>query len=343
MVGHCGGRRWSRRWSRRWRQRFNGRLNCSWRGRTQRCCQKCRQPARLIDVIASDNLVTRNGAYVPVTPESLTPATTWLALAFRAKLGAIGAGAWLRLGARRTLLPGVLTRLCPGILSRVLSGLVPRLLPDVLALLGALVLGTTLLWPRLTFRPVMTFGTILAIIALITLGSFKTFRAFGAILAVLTFRAITIAALRRIAGLGNANGISVVGNIRLVHAGMHALGNAAMDRRILPEIVIAIAVFAVFKGAWQDAVGLLILGLGCSNQTEIMLRMLQQAFARNRIASDLRVAGQLRVLLSDVLGCTPDLHIGSIGLVAARQWIGPLAVRPSPHTPVLTWSHLSLM
>jgi len=57
------------------------------------------------------------------------------------------------------------------------------------------------------------------------------------------------------------------------------------------------------------------------DQAEIVFGVLIVAFRGNRIAGTLRVSGELEIFLGDVGGVASDLHVRSVGLVHARQWI----------------------
>ena len=82
--------------------------------------------------------------------------------------------------------------------------------------------------------------------------------------------------------------------------------------------------------------------LGGGDDAKIVLGVLEVAFRPDGIAGGVRVAGKLQVLLADVVGSAPDLHIRPVRLVGARERIGTLAVVivvASTHTLVLTRSH----
>jgi hypothetical protein len=57
------------------------------------------------------------------------------------------------------------------------------------------------------------------------------------------------------------------------------------------------------------------------DQAEIVFGVLIVAFRGNRIAGTLRVSGELEIFLGDVGGVASNLHVRSVGLVHARQWI----------------------
>jgi len=84
------------------------------------------------------------------------------------------------------------------------------------------------------------------------------------------------------------------------------------------------------------------------DQAEIMLGVLIVIFGGDRVAGTLRVAGKLQVFLGDVGSIAPDLHVRSVGLVHARQWILVMVMMmtataftavATPHALVLTVSH----
>jgi hypothetical protein len=82
------------------------------------------------------------------------------------------------------------------------------------------------------------------------------------------------------------------------------------------------------------------------DQAEIMLGVLIVVFGGDRIAGALRVAGELEIFFGNVRGIAPDLHVRSVGLVHARQWILVVVMMvttftavATPHALVLTVSH----
>lgn len=118
-------------------------------------------------------------------------------------------------------------------------------------------------------------------------------------------------------------------------------GEPVVDDRILVIIIIRFRI----AGANEARLGLILCLLGCGDDPEVVLRMLEIAFRSNRVARCLGVARQLQVFLPDMLGRAPDLNIGSIGLVGSCQRIGAFAVSSAdivvvaaPHTLILTRS-----
>jgi hypothetical protein len=82
------------------------------------------------------------------------------------------------------------------------------------------------------------------------------------------------------------------------------------------------------------------------NQTKIMLGVLVVVFGGNRIAGALRVARELKIFFGNVRGVTPDLHVRSVGLIHAGQWIlvvmmmvATFTAVATPHALILTVSH----
>src|SRR6202521_2491332 len=81
------------------------------------------------------------------------------------------------------------------------------------------------------------------------------------------------------------------------------------------------------------------------DEAEIVLGVLQIAFRRDGIARGLRIARELHILLGDVVGGAPDLHVGAVRLVHARQRIVTAATAAAaaaiagPHALLLSVSH----
>jgi hypothetical protein len=81
-----------------------------------------------------------------------------------------------------------------------------------------------------------------------------------------------------------------------------------------------------------------------------MFGVLVVAFGGDRITGALRVTGELEILLGDVGGVASDLHLWSVGLVHARQWIlvvmmmvaatAAFTAVTTPHALILTVSHV---
>jgi hypothetical protein len=52
-----------------------------------------------------------------------------------------------------------------------------------------------------------------------------------------------------------------------------------------------------------------------------MLGVLIVIFGGDRVTGTLRIAGELEIFFGNVRSIAPDLHVRSVGLVHARQWI----------------------
>ena len=79
-----------------------------------------------------------------------------------------------------------------------------------------------------------------------------------------------------------------------------------------------------------------------SDQSEVVLRVLQVTFRHDRIAGRLSIARELQILFADMMGGAPDLYVRPIRLVGARKRIWTfsiIVVVASTHTLVLTRSH----
>ena len=88
--------------------------------------------------------------------------------------------------------------------------------------------------------------------------------------------------------------------------GREAVGNTT-------EIAVVVGVFREgFAGhAWIKAGGLLLGLLRRRDQPEIMLGMLKITLRHDRVARGLRVARQLKVFFTYVMGCSPNFDIGT--------------------------------
>src|SRR5690606_32869656 len=83
----------------------------------------------------------------------------------------------------------------------------------------------------------------------------------------------------------------------------------------------------------------------------VVLGVLEVVLRHHTVTGALRVARQCRVFLGDLLRGSPDVHVGPVALIAARQRIGALAATivvivvaiviaaASAHAPVLLWPH----
>jgi len=72
--------------------------------------------------------------------------------------------------------------------------------------------------------------------------------------------------------------------------------------------------------------GLAELFLGCGNQAEVMLGMLEVVFGGDRVTGTLRIARQLYVFFGDQRRVTADFDVGAIRFEDTRQGILAFAV-----------------
>ena len=108
-----------------------------------------------------------------------------------------------------------------------------------------------------------------------------------------------------------------------------------------------IVVFIRLRGLNARLIAVLQLLLGCRDNAEIVLSVLQIILGKNRVARGLGVAGELEIFLRDVRRITPDFHIRSVGFEVPAQRVDVLA--PAIVVPaalavlvVLVWSHRSI-
>ena len=227
----------------------------------------------------------------------------------------------------------------------------------VTAVLRTTILGTTILGRAVLERAVLVAVTIAPAVSIIVLLTIT--------LGPITLRTITllpilpiglrllilIAILARLVGLATPVivGLPILEWLRgggLRRRNGHALGRRGETIRQRVEIVVAIVVLlGLFAGGPLVAVGGLLLGLlRGGDQPKIMLGVLQVALGHHGIARRLGVARQLQILFANVVGGTPDLNVGSIGLVGPRKRVRAFAIAAvviisATHTLVLTRSH----
>jgi hypothetical protein len=148
-------------------------------------------------------------------------------------------------------------------------------------------------------------------------------------LVLLRIRLMLLLRLRLVAGLRRAG-----------HGGVVGL------RRLEPFLAVIVAEVGIVG----TRIGLLMLlevrillrelRLGRGDQAEIVLRVLEVALGGDRVAGRLRVARELYVLVGNVMGGAPDLHVRSVGFIDAGERIVIAPIAPA-HTLVvlMTISH----
>jgi hypothetical protein len=90
-------------------------------------------------------------------------------------------------------------------------------------------------------------------------------------------------------------------------------------------IVVAVTAFAIFVAVVALEAFLHLRLCGC-NDTVVVFGMLQVVFGHDAVAGALGVAGELRILLGDVLGSAANFYVGAGAIVAPRQRISALTV-----------------
>ena len=111
------------------------------------------------------------------------------------------------------------------------------------------------------------------------------------------------------------------------------------------EIVVRVVFLRLDLFARLTLVSELSLLLGLlrgSDQSEVVLRVLQVTFRHDRIAGRLSIARELQILFADMMGGAPDLYVRPVRPVGARKRIWTfsiIVVVASTHTLVLTRSH----
>lgn len=119
------------------------------------------------------------------------------------------------------------------------------------------------------------------------------------------------------------------------------------DRRLRFRAValalVVTLVHLVVVGATGIAAGIgrASLLLGAGDDPEIVFAVLEIVFGRDGVAGRLRVAGELRVLVGDVLRRAANFDVWAVGFVRARQRIRTFRPVAAAHPSILVWSHRS--
>ena len=186
--------------------------------------------------------------------------------------------------------------------------------------------------------------------------------AWPVVLAIVLLRAIRIMAVRGLAAVAGFVGLPIVEGplvarlvglrLRLLRGLLrrrgHLLGRRGEAVGQALEIVVAVVVgLDLFAGlALVAELRLLLRQLRGSDEPEVVLGMLEIALRHHRIPRRLRVAGELKVLLADVVSRPPDLDVRPVRLVGPSQRIGTPAIAAAvvvvvatAHTLVLARSH----
>lgn len=105
------------------------------------------------------------------------------------------------------------------------------------------------------------------------------------------------------------------------------------------EIIVFVAIVYFFAVLAIAQLGLLLRGLGGRDDAKIMFGVLQIAFGHHGIARGLRVASQLQIFFSDMLGRATNFHVRAVRFIGPRQRTGAFSIVSTAHTFVLTGSH----
>jgi len=106
-------------------------------------------------------------------------------------------------------------------------------------------------------------------------------------------------------------------------------------------IVFEVVAFALSGRPLLTALYERLCSLRSGNKSEVMFRVLQIIFRRDRIAARMSVSRELKVFFRHVMRIAAYFHVWSIRFVGSRQRIGPSSIicRPAAHPLILTWSH----
>jgi hypothetical protein len=116
--------------------------------------------------------------------------------------------------------------------------------------------------------------------------------------------------------------LRLVNQLRLV-----AWFDRSSFRRVIAFVLISIA-----RAAIGLRLHLLLIGLGCCHDAEIVLRILIIALCHNTIAGGLGVAAELQVFVSHGLGGAADFHVRSVAFIDTAERIAAAAATAATST-----------
>jgi hypothetical protein len=129
--------------------------------------------------------------------------------------------------------------------------------------------------------------------------------------------------------------------LRLLVSGLPLRGRSETIRQRV-EIAVILQVILILAGrALLTALCERLCSLRSGNKPEVMLRVLQIIFRRDRIAARMSVSRELKVFFRHVMRIAAYFHVWSVRFIGSRQRIGPSPIicRPAAHPLILTWSH----
>ena len=162
------------------------------------------------------------------------------------------------------------------------------------------------------------------------------------IVAALTLGLVRRPVAERLRGVRRSARLRLKSLLRL-RVGALALRRRGETVRQRAEIAIVFEVVALtFAGrSLLTALRESLCGLRSGDKSEIMLRVLQVIFRRDRIAASMSVSRKLEILFSDMMRVAAYLNVRSVRFIRSRQRIGPSPIvrRSAAHPLILTWSH----
>jgi hypothetical protein len=113
------------------------------------------------------------------------------------------------------------------------------------------------------------------------------------------------------------------------------------------EITIVFEVVALAL-SWRSLLTALcerLRSLRSGDKSEVMFRVLQIIFRRNRVSTRVSVSRELEIFFRDMMRVAAYFDVGAVRLVGSRKRIRatPIVRRPAAHPLVLTWSHFNFL
>lgn len=215
------------------------------------------------------------------------------------------------------------------------------------------------LWPITPLRALHPLGAIHPLGALgtvrpiTTIRAINTIRAVGALDAVATIRSFrTVAALvaitpiRAFTPFGTLVTLLPLRAVRTLWALLPIGAFTPFRTLVTLRLIIALAalilvILVVLAAVVTQAIGGEHVGLGSSDDTQVVLGVLVIVFRHHPVTGCMRITGQLLVLLRNMQSRTADLHVRSVRFKRPVKRAGSLATAPAPHTllVLISWSH----
>ena len=155
--------------------------------------------------------------------------------------------------------------------------------------------------------------------------------------AVATLAAILLIILAPLVGLRLVAGIAVL----VLAVALAVIGVPVRLAALTLSLLVALLHVLIEGTGGVAAGGGTGLLLRTGDDAEVMLAVLEVVLGRDRVAGRQRIAGELGVLVGDVLSGAADLDVGTVRFVRARQRIRTLGAVTPAHPSILVRSHRS--